>query len=179
MKKLLLVLFLFVFRDGFAQEYKSLIKEQWSTFINLTNNRQYFESTEYMMEEAFAGISKEQLASILLNDPRHKEFAISLDSLKFISIGNRKKIQGEEYVKVEYSYVLNMRPKDEKYTPEYLKENFAEAGFNYNKESGCIELFKEEKAIARTKNGSNWTFIIVNPAQKERLKEFIPAELLK
>lgn len=177
-----------------AQEYKNAISNQFMQYTDLIAKKDFERSVEYMNEDFFKIIPKNQMVLLmkkLFSDPA---FDFSVDSMKIIRIANSKNIGGKEYAKLQYSSLLRMKfnsdtagadtaSQEEKALRNNLiklsiEKEFGLGNVRFDATKGLFVIYAVKNAIASSADKQTWKFVVVEEKQKAMLGRFIPKELL-
>jgi hypothetical protein len=169
----------------FAQPYKDSIKLQFLRYTDLIVNKDFARSAEYLNPEFFEIVPKAQLITILEKTFENPDFDFKIENPVIISIGDNKKLNGNNFVKLQYSNYLSMHFKQNKEqkqdtaaTKKALEAQFGEGNVTYTDTTDSYKIFVIKNVIANSANMRQWTFVVVEDRQKQILEKFIPKELL-
>jgi hypothetical protein len=192
MKKVFILLLIFSHIALNAQSDGSSIKKEFETYIDLLINKKFDQSLNYITEEIFTVVSREQMLATFektFSDPNvilelGKPIILNVRSIqkentKFYSIlkyksKNRMKILSEESFE-------SAQDKNEQL--EFMKnsfiEQFGEENVSFDKETEFFDFTATKEVICVSLNGmSDWKFIEASKAQKDFFITFIPAAVI-
>ncbi len=186
MFRLILLSLLFTLPTGlFAQSYKDSIKVQFLRYADLLVKKDFVKSAEYINPGLFKILPKAQLMDVLEKTYNNPAFDYNIEEPAIISMGDNKIINGQNYVKLQYSNYLSLHFKgdgekipDTTLTKEALQAKFGKANVTYNSSTDTYRIFVVENVVANSVNKRKWTFVVIQESLKSLLKRFIPNELL-
>lgn len=186
MQRLILIFTFLVFSTVlFAQPYKDSIKVQFSRYTDLIVNKEFSRSAEYINPEFFKIVPKAQLIAIMEKTFDNPELDFKVENPVILSIGDNNRIEGNNFVKLQYSNFLSMHFKqnnevkqDTALTKKALEAQFGQDNVTYDSTTDTYKIFVIKNVIANSTNMRKWTFVVVEEKQKQILEKFIPKELL-
>ena len=168
-----------------AQAYKDSIQAQFLRYTNLLIKKDFAKSTEYINPGFFQIIPKPQLIAVLEKAYNNPVLDFNIENPVIVSIGDSKVINGDTFVKMQYSNFLKMHFKsndgkvqDTAATKAALINQFGQNNVSYDTATDIYKIFVVKDVIANTTDKQNWTFVVVEEKQKPILEKFIPKELL-
>ncbi|ULQ57765.1 hypothetical protein KJS94_06085 [Flavihumibacter rivuli] len=186
MRKLILcLLFSFSLLTASSQDYKEDLKRQFLRYTEHLSKKEFPQAVEYINPDMFTILPKAQLINVMEQAFNNKEVAFDFQPPSFLAINDKQTIKGIDYVKFEYTNIMEMKyksgeiaPKDSTMMLGLLQGQFGEENVSYNtqKDSYAVKVFK--KVIANSKDTKNWKFLVIEERQKPLLEKIIPKELL-
>lgn len=168
-----------------AQAYKDSIKAQFLRYTNLLIEKDFAKSTEYINPGFFKLIPRQQLVAVIEKTYNNPVLDFNIENPVVISIGNSKVINGDNFVKMQYSNFLKMhfissdgKVQDTAATKGALIKQFGQKNVSYDAATDTYKILVIKDVIANSTNKKNWTFVVVEEKQKPILEKFIPKELL-
>lgn len=173
----------------FAQSENTQLEKDFNNYIQLTFSKQYEATLDYMMEEIFNIITKENLIEILKNTFDNDETIINLKNPKIIEIGKTLDIENKlfNHLKFQQTMEIKFLSDDEELNNEeknnmllnMLKAQFGENNVSHNNKTDFFSIENETYVIAYAeKNNNRWKFINYDTQQQAFLQSFIPQEIL-
>lgn len=176
----------------FGQSGQDNLRGDFTTYINLTINQDFEKSMDYIVEDFFEVIPKQQLISVFKQLYNNPSMEFKVESPKILSIEPIEKIGDRFYSILMYSNLMKMRLKsedndesqeDKKNRIELLKSSFnkkfGDENVTYNNTTDFFEIKVNKKVCCVSKNGSNnWKFITIDSDKKYILQKFIPSKVL-
>ena len=186
MLRLFIVLVSFAFSTTLsAQAYKDSIKAQFLRYTNLLIEKDFAKSTEYINPGFFKLIPKPQLVAVIEKTYNNPALDFSIENPVLVSVGDIKVINGDNFVKMQYSNFLKMhfkssdgKAQDTAATKAALIKQFGQNNVSYDAATDTYKIFVVKDVIANSTDKQNWTFVVVEEKQKPLLEKFIPKELL-
>lgn len=192
MKKVLCVLLFFCAYVCFSQSSKENIKSDFNTYMHLTINKEFDKSIEYVVEDFFEIIPKEQMIKAFEQIYNNPKIEFKIGNSKIISIGVIEKIEEKYYAIIRYLSPMEMKikPDNPKESAKEKEErlNMIEAAFarqfgaknvTYNKETDFFEVTATKQACSVSKNGQNdWKFVMLDKRRRYILEKFLPKKIL-
>lgn len=166
-------------------QQKEIVK-QFTQYTEALRQKDFDTSLDYMPEEFFDLIPKEQMVATMksvFNDP---EMSLSFVDFKIDSVDSIRKIKGKNYALLKYSSTMTLKLNEadvdtattniilNSYHTVFGKENVK---YNAANQEYTIHTTKNVYAISDTEL-KTWKFIEVDKTQIDLLKTFIPEELL-
>ncbi len=138
-----------------------------------------------MNPEFFKIVPKAQLIAAIEQTYNNPSLDFNIAEPTIVSIGDRKVIGENSFVKMQYSNYLTMhfkqadgKQQDTARTKKALQGQFGETNVNYIAKTDSYRVFVIKNVIANSADNKNWTFVVVEEKQKPILRKFIPEELL-
>lgn len=186
MFRLILVFLLFTLPSSlFAQSYKDSIEAQFVRYTDFLVRKEFAKSADYINPSVFKFVPKAQLVAAMEEVFNNPAADLIIEEPAIVSIGDIKVINGNNFVKLQYSFYLSMRltmegeeKQDTALTKKALKAKYGQNNVTYNASTGTYRIFAVENVIANSVDKRKWTFITVKEEQKSNLAKFIPKELL-
>lgn len=92
----------------FAQSYKDSIEKQFLSYTHLIVKKEFAKSTDYINSGFFKIIPKAQLAALIEKTYNNPSLDFKIEKPAIVSIGDPKTIDGNNFVKMQYSNYLSM-----------------------------------------------------------------------
>ncbi|GAA4902932.1 hypothetical protein [Mucilaginibacter defluvii] len=167
------------------------ISKDFLAYNNLIANKDFTSSAEYIPEELFAVISKEQMITAMKTAMNNPAIEYEINGTNISSIGLVKKINNKHYSIIKYVSNLRMRFKDISATADTadasaklglvmlsLKNNFGADNVKLDDATGWFDIAANKKVCAISANGqSNWKFIVLEPKQRLLIDKVLPKEI--
>lgn len=186
MRKLILCLLLSLsLLPAYSQSYKDDLKRQFLTYTEHLSKKEFTQAVEYINPDMFAILPKAQLITVMEQTFNSKEVSFDFQQPTFLAINDKQTIKGIDYVKFEYTNIMEMKyksgeiaPKDSTMMLGILQGQFGEENVSYNtqKDSYAIKVLK--KVIANSRDEKNWKFLVIEERQRPLLEKILPKELL-
>lgn len=190
MRKTLIVLFLILSNLVNAQEYKEVIKSEFTEYLDALVSRDFEKSIDYLTPEFFDIIPRSQMVLMMekiFNDP---SMEFELKNPEIIEIQDSQKIDDKYYSLLTYSNEMNIKfiPEEEETDDEKkmrisiltlsMEEAFGSENVVYDEKTEFFEIQSQKDVYAISKNGeTEWKFLVIEKEQKLLLKKLLPEEL--
>ncbi|MCH5599421.1 hypothetical protein [Niabella ginsengisoli] len=89
---LYLLFFLNIITSGYAQDYKKAAEQQFLQYTDLIIKKDFRSASEFIIEDMFEMISKEQMILAMEKIFNMPEFEFKIDSPQVLQISNSKKL---------------------------------------------------------------------------------------
>ncbi len=191
-KPLLLILFLNILAfSSSAQVYKVNIEKNFDTYYSLIAKGEFEQSTEYVPDDFFKIIPKQQMVALMKQLLSSKEFEFKVMTGKIKSIKAPKLINGKHYALFNYESGMSMKfngmdtlgikEKSEKLNllSQSLKIKFGEDHVKLDDQTNTFLIYTVKKSCAISLDGlTNWKFVNIENGQKGILLKILPAEII-
>ncbi|HEX5150082.1 MAG TPA: hypothetical protein VFW07_01470 [Parafilimonas sp.] len=181
----LLLAVLFTTLSVQAQTYKDDVKTQFLEYTNLLLEKDFEKSTDYLNPAFFKIIPKDQLVKLMEQTYNNPEIDFEIEQPIILTIKDKIKIDGSDYVKFQYSNYLKMRFKSEDgerndttLTKNALEKQFGHENVTYDAETDFYKILVYKDVIANSLDDKKWTFLVVEDKQKPMLEKILPKGLL-
>ena len=186
MFRLILILSSIIFPVSlFAQPFRDSITSQFLRYTDHLVRKEFSKSTDYINPGFFKIIPKAQLITVIEKTYNNPSLDFKIEKPAIVSIGDPKTIDGNNFVKMQYSNYLSMHFKndsqkvqDTALTKKALEVQFGPDNVTYNSSTDTYKVFVIKNVIASSANKRDWYFVVVEEKQKPILLKFIPRELL-
>lgn len=188
---LLLVLSFF----GYSQNDETLIKSDFSAYLQAITDQEYEKSMDYMVEEVFDIVPREQMVTMMSSVMNTKEIDFKFGDFNIQSLQDEISIDEKSYVILDYVSDMSMKfnaPEGEEAPSEEdvkmqnmmilasFEVQFGKGNVTLNEETGFFDIKAIKKAVAiKKKDETSWKFIVVEKGQPFLLKQILPAEILE
>lgn len=185
-------LFTFISCGLFAQEYKNAAKAQFLHYTGLVINKDFRSASEFIIDELFAIIPKEQMITAMEAVFNMPGFNYTIDSPKVLQVSDSTIADSSYFLKLRYSNILRMKfdtEQDSASTDTSLAENelltltlqskFGEENVKYNQHTGFYDIYSVKDVIAKSANLRDWKFVVMEEDKLPFLKKLLPKELLE
>ncbi len=175
---------------SFAQDYKKTAEQQFMQYTNLIIKKDFRTAAGFIIEDFYAIIPREQMIKAMETVFNMPDFDYQIDSAKVLKVGNARLIDSAHFLKLQYSNILRMKFGSDSTLPDSttaenefltltLQSKFGEPNVTYNKASGYYSILSVKDVIAKSKNLTDWKFIVMEEDKMPFLKKIIPKELLE
>jgi hypothetical protein len=194
MKSKILTLFLISLftLPTFGQEAKTEITKQFFTYMGILNNKDFNKAMDYMPDELFEIVPKEQMVSYMESALNSSEISFKFDNLKVVSVKEPIKSGTKYYVNMKYSHrmsmLFNALNKDKtpaqlleqgNLTKENLQVKYGEDNVKFDEKTNWFEITVTKNAFAISPDGkTNWKFIDFDPNQRGLMEKILPKEII-
>ena len=192
-KTLLTLLFVVELFGAYCQDYKEKIEQQFLEYTNFLIKKDFTKSVEYINDDFFKILPKSQMIILIEKTYNNPDLDFKIENPKVLRIDSIKRIGDQNYVKLQYSNILNMKFKestsdtsdvDERELKKNLiiislEKQFGTGNVKHNQLTGYYEIYSVKNVIANSKDTNSWKFVTVEEKQKIILENFIPKELLE
>ncbi|ETN94282.1 hypothetical protein [Zhouia amylolytica] len=185
----LVVLFIGAFAS--AQDYKKEIETEFTAYLDAIVNREFEKSMDYIVDDFFTIISKEQMVELMEKTFNNPEIEFEIKDQEIIKINDAEEIENKFYALLSYSNKMNMKfnSKPSETAEEIetknnlimssLESSFGAENVKYNKETKFFEIYSEKNVYAISDNGATaWKFLVVEQRQKPILEQLLPKVLV-
>ena len=169
-----------------AQAYKDSIRSQFMVYNDLLLKKDFAASLDYVNPGILTVAPREQLIQMMEQTFNNPEVEIKLSKPELKSIEDSQRIDSMTYATFEYEGSLSMRfaseeakKQDTSITMAALRNQFGQENVKYDASTGFFHVKVIKKVIANSGNAKNWTFLVIEEAQKAVLEKFVPKELLQ
>ncbi|MCH5717424.1 hypothetical protein [Niabella hibiscisoli] len=177
----LLIIFSVWCNSTIAQDYKKLVEQQFMHYTNLIIKKDFKSAADFIIEDLYTLVPKEQMITAMESIFNMPDFDYHIDSAKVLKIGDSRLIDSAHFVKLQYSNILRMRfGVDSTETDSTSAENelltltlqskFGEPHVTYNKTTGYYTILSVKDVIAKSKNLTDWKFIVMEDDKMPFLK---------
>lgn len=190
-KKFATILLLLVTSVVSSQNYKKTIEKEFSEYLNSIVNMEFEKSMEYLTDDFFEIIPKEQMIMVMEKSFNNPDIEFELKDPKILNIDNTEKVEDKFYSLISYSLAMNMKFKiseDESEDEKKLRLNLTKLSFekefgsdntSYNEKTEFYEVKSEKEVYAISNNGiDKWKFIVIDEKQMFILQKLLPQELI-
>lgn len=194
MKKVLIfIFFLFIaVTSSYGQDYKANIEKSFSEYFRLMASGEFDKSMEYIPDDFFKVLPKQQMVAMMKQLMNSKEFEFRLTEGKIKTIKDSKVVGGKHYALFNYSNSMSMKFKEldtlqDKDTKakklnmikDALKLKFGDDHVKLNDQTSTFVIDVVKKSCAVSVDGlTNWKFINIETEQKGLLQKILPAEII-
>lgn len=193
-KKTLFLTFLYIliFSTTYAQNPKQEIEKTFTTYIDLVLNKDFRKSADYIFEDLYKIVSKEQLIQVLETTFNNPAMTYGIKNPKIIEVSDITKIDQKFYALLRYSNLLSMKFNEEKLLTEQehqtrlqriktaLDNTFGAEKVKLNSTTQFFEIYAEKQVCAISDDGlTGWKFIMMDKKQKPVLEKVLPLQLTK
>lgn len=168
-----------------AQSYKDDVKKQFLEYANLLVKKDFAGSVEYLNPAFLTIVPKAQLVKVLEQTYNNPNIDFNIEQATVLSVEDKKKIAGQDYVNLRYSNYLNMHFKspegkriDTAAVKTRLETQFGQGNVTYNSQTDFFHILVFKNVVANTADNKKWTFVVVEDKQKPMLEKILPKELL-
>ncbi len=186
----LLIIFFIWCNSAIAQGYKKVLEQQFMHYTNLIIKKDFKSAADFIIEDLYTLVPKEQMITAMESIFNMPDFDYHIDSAKVLKIGDPKLIDSAHFVKLQYSNLLRMRfGNDSTQTDSAsaeselltltLQSKFGEPNVTFNKATGYYTIYSVKDVIAKSKNLTEWKFIVLEDDKMPFLKKIVPKELLE
>ena len=185
------LLFLLLSFTNYAQDYKKEITTEFTAYLDALTNLEFEKSVEYLSEDFFKIVPKEQMIQLLESTFNNPNMEIQLKDSEVVNVADKEKFDKKYYATLIYSSVMDMKinnPEEEEKEQRDLRNtllllNFQKTfGFEnvkYDKEKDQYEIKATKEVYAISNDGeTNWKFLVVEKKQRFILEQFLPQELI-
>lgn len=142
-----------------AQDYKKQIETQFSEYLNAIVTRDFEKSMDYIVDDFFTIIPREQMVSLMDKTFNNPEIEFEIKDQKILKVNDVEEIDSKFYALLSYSNKMNMKFKgeaseatDEKETRNNLIKSSLETSFGaenvkYDAECGVFEIYSEKMCM--------------------------------
>ncbi len=194
MKKLLYALIL-LSNVGWAQDstnYQTEIQRDFRKYNAFIIDEEYEKSVNYMPEEFFDYIEKEDLIQAMKNTMNNPDILAELEMPKNIICSEPKEAESKHYSRITYTSELRIKFLDDekleseeekrlqkKWVRTALEERYGADNLSYNTETEYYTIHSAKTALGISKDGiENWRFLLVEPEQEAIIREIVPEVIL-
>jgi len=192
--KLLTIILLTFSTLAFSQDYKKEIETKFLEYNNYIINQDFTKSTDFVPEEFYDIVPKEQMVLLLEKTFNNPEMDFNLKGPQIIDISEKEQVEGKYYSLIRYSSLMNMKfknkdQKEETETERKLRMNLIKLSFEktfgsnnvkYNEDTGFFEINAQKQAYAIYKYGkTDWRFLVIESKQKFILEKLLPKQLVE
>jgi hypothetical protein len=196
MKRKILILLIICFSALHlkAQDVTQQIKNQFTQYSSLIIDKKFEGALSYMNPDFFKIIPKEQMILLLEKTFSSIDFDYKTGLPTLSDFQPAKLIENKHYIKFTSNSPLQIKFKESKGdAPKTdnekklsqtliklaLEKQYGANNVTYDEPTGYYNIMTHKSVIANSDNKmTDWKFVIVEPAQKNLLSRFIPAELL-
>lgn len=194
MKKGLVFIF-FVFAtltSSYAQDYRANIEKGFSEYFRLMATGAFDQSMEYIPDEFFKVVPKQQMVAMMKQLMNSKEFELKFTEGKVKNIKAPKVVNGKHYALFSYTNAMSMRFKEldtlqdknkkaQKLNviKEALALKFGDEHVKLDDQTSTFVIDVVKKSCAVSLDGlANWKFVNIETEQKGLLQRILPAEII-
>lgn len=170
---------------GYTQDSKKAITIAFNNYSQAMVNRDYHTMANYLTEEIFTYLKKDDYIKLMEQTFTSPEFNIAVTNPKVLAIADVKQINGKNYAVVNYANSLEITPKgtgsevpSSIIVKKSLEEGFGVGNVTYDAKTGIYRVQMKSKLCAISANGTNWKFIALEANLKPLLQKFMPAEII-
>lgn len=185
MRIFLIACVLFISQYAGAQAYKDSIRNQFMAYNDLLLKKEFAASLDYVNPGILSVAPKEQLISMMEQTFNNPAVEIKLSKPEMKSIEDSQRIDNMTYSTFQYAGSLSMRmlseegkKQDSSVTLAALGNQFGGENVKYDASTGFYHVKVIKKVVANSTDAKNWTFLVIEEAQKSVLEKFVPKELL-
>ncbi len=173
-----------------AQDYRAQLESDFYTYVNLLVEKDFEKSMDYIVDDFFEIIPRDQLVQLMEQAFSTPGFEIKLRDPKIIDVQKREKVDGKHYVFMNYSNLMDMKIIKEVHATEeehkaYMdmmqfafEDSFGEDNVKLNTEDSSFEIYSEKMVCSISENGvDSWKFLVVESNQKALLEQILPAAI--
>lgn len=189
---LLIIVFIIVFNVSLnAQDYKKNIEVDFNDYLNYIVNKDFEKSLNYISEDFYKIIPKQQLLLIMEQTFNNPDVVIEIKNPKILEIKEYEKIENKYYSFLTYSNQMNIKMKsDENESEEEKKESielmksmyeitFGKGNVYFDEKTNFFEIKVVKNVYAISLDGlSNWKFVVIEKKQKPLLEKVLPKTLI-
>lgn len=186
MRIILIACALLISQYAGAQAYKDSIRSQFMVYNDLLLKKDFERSLDYVNPGILTVAPKDQLIAMMEQTFNNPEVEIKLSKPELKSIEDSQRIENMTYATFQYAGSLSMRfaseegkKQDTSITIAALKNQFGEENVKYDASTGFFHVKVIKKVIANSNDAKNWTFLVIEEAQKAVLEKFVPKKLLE
>lgn len=192
--KLLVVIILTAPVFSIAQTDAESIKNDFSEYLQAITSKDYEKSMDYMVEDVFDIVPRDQMVSMMEATMNTKEIEFKFGDFNITAIQDPVVIDTKSYIILNYVSEMSMKflnQEDEKPSEEdiktqnmliasALKQQFGKENVVLDETSGFFNINAIKKAVAvKKENETRWKFLVVEKAQPFLLKSILPASILE
>lgn len=186
----ILIIICVVHVHSFAQDYKKTAEQQFMQYTNLIIKKDFRAAAGFIIEDFYTLIPREQMIKAMESVFNMPEFDYQIDSAKVLEVGDARLIDSAHFLKLQYSNILRMKfgsdsslsdstAAENEFLTLTLQSKFGESNVTYNKVSGYYSILSVKDVIAKSKNLTDWKFIVLEEDKMPFLKKILPKELLE
>ncbi|WP_114791703.1 hypothetical protein U0035_17720 [Niabella yanshanensis] len=175
---------------SFAQDYKKTAEQQFMQYTNLIIKKDFRTAAGFIIEDFYSIIPREQMIKAMETVFNMPEFDYQIDSAKVLKVGDARLIDSAHFLKLQYSNILRMKFGGDSTLPDStaaenefltltMQSKFGEPNVTYDKASGYYTILSMKDVIAKSKNLTDWKFIVMEEDKMPFLKKILPKELLE
>lgn len=189
------ILFLLIAISSFAQDLKPELSRQFIEYSQLVIDQEFDKALDYTIDDIFEIVAREQLKSIMETVFATPSVIFKIQLPKILDIDKEIVIDGANYARLKTETSLEMKFLPDPADPERtlgeqeehdalilvsLQEQYGKSNVAFDKHSGFFKLKSIKNAVAKSIDGKNWKFAVIdNPQMKVLLGRFIPKQLLE
>lgn len=177
--------------NAFSQEKE--IRSGFNDYINTIISGDYEKSVNFIAEEFFEIVPKEQMVLLMEKTFNNPEMEFEMKDVKILDVGEVAEINGKYYAPLTHSNIIRMKflnSDEEEETEDQYKlrmtltkqsfdQMFGAGNVKYEEETGFYEIYAEKQVYAISKNGqTGWKFIVIEKQQIPILKKVLPKQIL-
>ena len=192
MKYLLGLLMVLSLSPAFSQSVEKAITEGFTTMSQAMAVGDFAKAADYMGEELFNVMTKEQFVGMLDMMMNNPQLEIEMAVPDITSISEVMEVEGKFYAILETKSVQKLRFFDTngqvakladspvaQQTHAAWKTQLGEENVAYDEESGFFTLSVSPKALAISSDGkTSWKFLTVDESSRAMIKQIIPEAVM-
>jgi hypothetical protein len=191
---ILIPLFLILAIKAFGQDYKKEIETQFLYYNNLIIKKDFDKSMDYLPEEFFAIVPKDQMILVMEKTFSNPEMEFELESPIIKDIAAVEKIGDKFYAFLQYSSQMKMKflNDDEPEETEakqkqrtnmikgLMEHTYGAGNVKFDEKTETFTIIAHKQAYAISANGeSDWKFLVIEKKQKFILDKLLPMQLVE
>ncbi|HTG55181.1 MAG TPA: hypothetical protein VL943_02845 [Niabella sp.] len=187
---LILIIVCFWHTNLAAQDYKKNAEQQFMRYTNLIIKKEFRKAADFIIEDFYTLIPREQMIAAMETVFNMSQFDYQIDSAKVLKVGDARLIDSAHFLKLQYSNILRMKfgsdstlsdstAAENEFLTLTLQSKFGEPNVTYDKASGYYTILSVKDVIAKSKNLTDWKFIVLEEDKMPFLKKILPKELLE
>lgn len=184
------ILLLFALQT-FAQGDKKSVELGFATYMQTLKDRDFKKAMDFMPEEFFEFVEKEQLIEVMESMFNNPDMEIKLENAAILDVKDINKIGEKYYSIIKYSSLMGMRFKStkENQTAEELKNQnnlikfslqntFGVDNVTFDEKTNWFAIIAKKSACAISIDGkTNWKFIVMESNQRFIIDKILPKQI--